>query len=255
MSLKDIIELTEQKYLECFSEKVENSNFIRFRDSLLPGMYAFNCTIIKDAGLACLEEVVKSEIKYSKDEGKDFCQIYMQFTTENIFDEKKEYEATAMGYYALDFDAFFAPKIMPDCDILRLDTPKMAQDMLLHDLEVDGEFIGEDFCTKRAKRRSDVYLSNIGLERYLCYSNNEIIGKCELFMCEGSAKIEDLEISPRYYHKGYGHALLSEVIRIAQCRGAKTIYLATDEADTPKEMYKKMGFFRAHESTELLLKF
>ena len=73
----------------------------------------------------------------------------------------------------------------------------------------------------------------------------------EMLSTIGVAKIEDFDVLPKYQRKGYGSALLKEIICIALEQNARIIYLVTDEDDTAKEMYLKIGFEKVGEKTQL----
>ena len=59
-------------------------------------------------------------------------------------------------------------------------------------------------------------------------------------------------MSERHQRKGYGSAILKNMIDTATKAGATTIYLVTDEDDTAKEMYTKLGFSKVYQHTEIL---
>ena len=59
---------------------------------------------------------------------------------------------------------------------------------------------------------------------------------------------------PEYQHHGIGTIILKFMIDTALSKGAETIYLTADEDDTPKEMYKKLGFEKVGDSYALFLK-
>jgi len=49
-------------------------------------------------------------------------------------------------------------------------------------------------------------------------------------------------------------AILKAIIEMAQKNGVSAIYLVTDEEDTVKEMYRKCGFRKIGEKTDLFFK-
>jgi spore maturation protein CgeE len=99
-----------------------------------------------------------------------------------------------------------------------------------------------------------VYLSDKSLNSYVCYHNSEKIGTCDLFLYDGIAKIEDFGIIPKHQRKGYGTTILKYLIDTAIKEDSHTIYLVTDEEDTAKEMYEKIGFTKIGEKTDLLFR-
>ena len=91
-------------------------------------------------------------------------------------------------------------------------------------------------------------MSNPSIESYICYYDGSPVGNCDLFLYDGLAKIEDFTVLPQYQHRGFGTAILKHLIGTAFDRGAGIVYLTTDEDDTPKEMYMKLGFEKVSDS-------
>ena len=131
-------------------------------------------------------------------------------------------------------------------------SPSAAGEILLLELEQDEVEPGNAFYSKRAARRALAYLSEGGVDSYLCYVGKQAVGRCDLFISGALAKIEDFMVLPRRQRRGCGTALLSAVMEAAAAGGAREAYLVTDEDDTPKEMYLKYGFRKAGEKTGLL---
>ncbi|XOQ43554.1 MAG: hypothetical protein ACFWTN_03750 [Clostridium sp.] len=64
--------------------------------------------------------------------------------------------------------------------------------------------------------------------------------------------IEDFTVLHGEQRKKYGTSILKHLITLAYERKAQTIYLLTDEEDTVKDMYRKLGFIKTDEITELM---
>ncbi|MEK6265253.1 MAG: GNAT family N-acetyltransferase [Clostridium sp.] len=63
--------------------------------------------------------------------------------------------------------------------------------------------------------------------------------------------MEDFDILKNYQRKGFGTSLLKYLLEEAKDNSVKFVYLITDSGDTAKDMYKKCGFKKAGEKTEL----
>ena len=107
--------------------------------------------------------------------------------------------------------------------------------------------MGEDFCRRRAVRKGGVHENNKNIDNYLLYHNNKLIATCELFIKNKVAKIEDFGVLEKYQRIGYGTTLLKHVVCKALGNGVETIFLDTDEEETAKEMYIKLGFSKIFE--------
>ena len=247
----------ERAYIECFSESVENDRIIRYRDDNLSEMYDHNCTYIKGTPkLDVLLQIADEEIKLYRKENRICCKIFldeMQYEKGlKEFDDKLQFEH--YGQYV------FTPAEPPEwalkteCEIRKITDPAMVDDLVLLGKTQYGEDCGEDFCVRRDRRRGEVYLSNSSIESYICYYEGEPAGNCDLFLYDGMAKIEDFTVLPRYQRRGLGTAILKHLIGAAFSKGARIIYLTTDEDDTPKELYMKLGFEKVSDSYALFRK-
>ena len=247
----------EIEYTKCFSSIFENKDIVRFRDNQLEDMYYHNYTYLKKPMMEMeLKDIIQEEITLRLLEKKDFCNILIdsQVSSSVISMLENKPEVSRNGYYSFDISQFTKLKTLPSCEVKKTINKEMLQDVLFCDLKHDEENLGKDFCTRRCYRRGAVYISEIGVDSYVCYHNDEIIGNCDLFMSNGTAKIEDFAVIPAYQRKGYGTTILKALIEIAIKNDCHTIYLVTDEEDTPKEMYLKIGFEKIGDRTDLFFK-
>jgi len=255
MSVLNKIIRCDIAYIKCFCEASEKQDFIRFQDKLIPDMYCHNYTWVKNVkDDSTLIQLIESEIIHSENMGKDFCLIRCHVPVNNSILTQLPYapEASVSGYYIFDVSNLPRLKKIKESCVIKVDKAEMLEDLLKLDLEHDEESLGRDFCIRRVYRRKDIYLSNEGVDSYICYDNNTAIGSCDLFIHNGTAKIEDFAISPQNQRKGYGTTILKSLINIALDRNAPLVYLETDEGDTAKEMYQKCGFSKINDFTDLL---
>ena len=258
MSILNKIVRCEIEYTKCFCITDEYRDFIRFQDDLIPDMWYHNYTLIKSAESdIALIQLIESEVLHSKGIGKDFCLLrcHMPINHSTILQLSCEPEISAAGYYVFDVSNLSKLTQVKDINIVKVDKAEMLEDMLMLDLEHDEQSLGRDFCTRRIYRRKDVYLSDEGVDSYVCYHNNKAVGSCNLFLHNGVAKIEDFAVSPSHQRKGFGTAILKALIEISLRKSATTIYLEADEDDTVKEMYQRYGFYKLSELTDLLFNF
>ena len=253
---KKILEC-ELQYSKCFSEFYENEKVIRFRDSKLTDMYYHNYTYIDSSlEMDTLKHIIDNEITLRLSEECNYCNIILDDVVDNPLQVNDKYKAevSTKGYYSFDISYFSKLAMIPDCIVKKVDNQKIIDDLLFCDLQHDEETLGKDFCTRRCYRRGEVYISDKGVDSYVCYHQGNIIGNCDLFIYEDIAKIEDFSVLPKYQRKGYGTTILKAVIDISIKENCKTIYLNTYEDDTAKEMYIKNGFYKIGESSDLFFK-
>lgn len=248
----------EHAYAVCFSAGKTYEEYIKYSDSLLPDMYEHNFIYISrplDNGR--LREIIGGAISEKTSEGSYFCYIHADYAFDTALAGSLSPlpEVSLSGYYVLDIPGFHGFEGNKGCTVERVSDAQDVKDMADMEMALDGERIGEDFCRRRSERRGRVYISQSGPDCYICRHNGVPVGYCTLFMHEGTAKIEDFCVLPEYQRKGFGTSILDSLINTALSKGAKTIYLVTDEDDTPKEMYKKLGFSKVGEKGGLFFRF
>ncbi|ASA22375.1 GNAT family N-acetyltransferase [Paenibacillus donghaensis] len=247
----------EIEYTKCFSEFFENQNIVRFRDHQLNDMYYHNYTYIKESiDELDLSRMIQDEITLRLAEECNYCNIITNFVINSSVLSTLRYkpEISKNGYYSFDISHFPRLNAVSDCIMKKVDNQEMIYNLLFSDLQHDEGTLGKDFCIRRCYRRGEVYVSDQGVNSYLCYHNGDIVGNCDLFIYNGVAKIEDFSVIPKYQRKGYGTTILKSLIAIAIQENCESIYLVTDEDDTAKEMYLKIGFNKIGERTDLFFK-
>ncbi|MHB1153864.1 MAG: GNAT family N-acetyltransferase [Eubacteriales bacterium] len=257
MKQDDKINICETEYYKCFSEAIVLNNIIRFRDEKLKDMYSHNFTYFKKIEPAAeLQKNIEDEISLRISEGSDFCNISIICGTDKLMLPVFKYtpQISVNGFYV--FDILQADKLetVKNASVEKVTNKKMLDDILYCDLQNDEERLGKDFCTRRCYRRGEVYLTGEGVNSYICYHESKVIGNCDLFIHNGTAKIEDFAVIHQYQRKGYGTTILKTLIDKAMNKKCDIIYLVTDEEDTAKEMYKKLGFHKVAEKIDLFFK-
>lgn len=247
----------EIAYSKCFSDTNENDSIIRFRDSQLQDMYYHNFTYLKmQADISNFPQFINQEIEQRLSENADFCLLKFNFTLDNTILSTLKYNAeiSRNGFYSFDISQINKLNSVLDCVVERVHNTKMIDDILYCDLQLDEATLGKDFCTRRCYRRSKVYLADSGVDSFVCYYRGNIVGNCDMFIHNGVAKIEDFTVISTHQRKGYGTTILKALIDIALNKNCHTIYLVTDEDDTAKDMYRKLGFNKILERTDLFFK-
>ena len=247
----------ELQYTKCFSMCYENQNIVRFRDNQLKDMYYHNYTFIKKPmDEISLNQIIQDEIALRLSEKSNYCNILLNSVINSSLMSILKYkpEISQNGYYSFDISHFPRLNELSGCIIKKVENQEMIDDILFSDLQHDEKSLGKDFCTRRCYRRGKVYISDKGVNSYVCYHDGDVVGNCDLFIYNGVAKIEDFSVIPKYQRKRYGTTILKSLIDIAIKENCKTIYLVTDEDDTAKEMYLKVGFNKIGERTDLFLK-
>ena len=248
----------EMAYYKCFSSAHEDGNIIEFRDDKLKDMYDHNFAYISKApSNSDLQEIVKNEISKRRSEGSDFCNILINSEIDSlrplVFENTPE--VSIDGFYSFDISNIDSFKTVDGAFVEQVTDQKRLDDLLYCNLQYDEAHLGKEFCTRRCYRRGEVYLSEGGINSYVCYYNGDIVGNCDMLIHDKVAKIEDFTVNPQCQRRGFGTTILKHLIQTAIDQSCDLIYLVTDEEDTPKEMYKKLGFSKVGERTDLFFKF
>lgn len=247
----------EIEYTKCFSTVYEDENILRFRDDMIKDMYSHNYTYFKRPYKELkLRSLIEEEIAVRKAEQSDFCNILTNSSVNyaTLTYVKYESQMSINGFYQFDLKQMDRLKQLESVEVKRIDDVDRIEDILVCDLDADEARHGKDFCIRRCYRRGQVYIKDQGVDAYVAYVDGQIVGCCNLFIHDGIAKIEDFSVIERHQRKGYGTSILKALISIALTSDCHTVYLVTDESDTAKEMYVKLGFSKIGETTGIMFK-
>lgn len=254
MVFTDNIVQCELNYARQFSTEYEDENIIRFRNNEIRDMYSHNFTYIKKKEKELkIRSLIEEEITVCKSEKVKYCNLIINSEVHPRILSYIQHPSVLSinGFYKFDFSKLQSIKSIEGCRIEKVTTVEALDDMLTVDIDADEAINGRDFCVRRCYGRSPIYLRNQGVEAYLCYHGEDLIGRCDLFISEDVAKIEDFSIIGKYQGLGYGSTMLRSMIEKAMNRSCKTVYLVTNESDSAKYMYEKNGFDKIGEMSEL----
>ncbi len=68
------------------------------------------------------------------------------------------------------------------------------------------------------------------------------VSRCELYLEDSIAQVEDVETIAAYRNRGYGRAVVEAAVRAALEAGSEFLFIIADADDWPKELYRKIGF-------------
>ncbi len=246
---------TELEYLNCFSHCHADPPVLRFEDLLIEDMYSHNLSYITARHLgSSLQQVIAYELDLRRQQQKRYLNItcdepVSSLITDEILDEANQ--VTVYDYYRSLTDHMVRMHSRADCSI-RLLEPVLLPLALELDLACNAGELGEDFVRRRFERRSGVYLQPGLVSNYLLFHHDTAVGHADLFIHNGTAKIEDFDIIPEQRAQGFGTAMLRQLGTAAQSLKAEQVYLIADQADTVGQMYVKCGFQYVASKMELL---
>lgn len=246
---------TEIEYIKQFTQNYEENEIIRFYDNNLLNMYTHNFTYIKNSvSEDRFRKIISNELENRKNENADFLRIEFDFLIEDEIINK-----LPIVPQVTKFDYFYITPQMSDClngnqgcIIKKALSQKVLEDGIEVDILANKADMGTEFARKRIYRKAEVYQRfNSNLSLYVCYYNGIPIGNCEFMVKNDIAKTEDFDILKYYQRKGFGTSVLKYLLEEAKENCVEFVYLITDSKGTAKEMYKKCGFKKAGEKTEL----
>lgn len=250
----------EDAYLRCFCQVQEEGGLRRYRDNLLPEMHFHNGSLLEwteECPPAQFWDQIREEIDLRRRQGATFCKLAADRIAPGMMEEIGEGGALQrFGYYLLsDHSTIKNWRRNHELDIRLTKTGEQVEDVIRVDEAYVGKAMMDAFHREKCLRRGQVYLASGGVDNYVAYDKGVPVGICDLFVDEGYAKIEDFVVAPSRQKQGVGTTLLAHVIEQALARGAEQIYLVTDEEDTAKDMYLRLGFEKVGESYAMLFLF
>ena len=245
---------TELEYTKKFSKSFEEDEVIRFSDERLPDMYAHNFTFIKNR--MCKDkfrELISNELEIRKNGKKSFLMVKFNFSIgEGFLDLSLHPQVTKYDYMYIEPSVGCYLKENEECTIMKAKSEEVFSDGREMDILANGPSMEFEFAGRRIDRKLEVYREpSSDLDLYVCYHNEVAIGNCELMLNGDTAKIEDFDILESFQRKGFGASMVKHLLEEAAKNRVKFVYLITDGEDTAKEMYKKCGFKKVGEKTEL----
>lgn len=247
----------ELEYSKCFCTDYEDENIVRFRNPEILEMYSHNYTFLKTKYKELkIRSLFEEEIALRKSEKADYCHLVINSKVNPAILSyiKHPSKLSVNGVYHMHMIDKVAIANIEGCELKKFDDTEMVLDMLSIDLDADEAILGRKFVEKRCYGRAKVYLSEKKVDAYILYYFGEPIGRCDLFVHENTAKLEDFSVVEKYQRKGFGTLILQSLKNIAFDLGCKELYLVTSEMDTAKSMYLKNGFSKCAETTEVWFK-
>lgn len=105
---------------------------------------------------------------------------------------------------------------------------------------------GFSYSDKNAKQLIDASIYKKKITMFIIQDDmGDYVGSLHLFIYKDSALLEDFEVLSQYQNKGYEKKLLECAFAYLKKQGCYDVILYADEEDTPKDLYKKIGFYKS----------
>lgn len=249
----------ELEYVRCFSKELKTKQFSRFWDNELDDMYAYNLTVVQDCiSIDEINNIISNEFKQSRRIEKEFLVIEVNgnLSEEFLGDLKIKPSSIDKLYYmsipTMEYKNMFFNE---ECRIEEVKTKLEFQEMIKLSILDNASNWGVEFSEDRIRRKVKAYMDHNKLKAFLSYKDAIPMGSCELLCYNKVAKIEDFGVSEKYQRRGFGTTILRDMLKRANELDSEIAYVITDSEDTSNDMYKKCGFKKVGEKTQLIFSF
>lgn len=236
------IDRCEESFIRLFCNRFKfSNNLIKYEDDCIFDMYDHN--YFKHNSHVTLDEVLKA-YQFQYDNYLD----YLKFISKEKINKKiinaldLESSTILTMLFTGNINKF---KVNKDIKIKRINLKELNQIELKH----YGKVYGEDFIRRRNKEFIRLSKQNPNFVYYGVYLNNKIVGECHSYTHKDYTCIDSLLVDDKYRNQYIATTLLKYIID-----KNKYVYLHADQDDTPKDMYKKLGFKTIDKSYEYFKK-
>lgn len=238
--IREEIRKHENDFQKVFCTSVHFSDkFMKNEDDLITLMWDHHQFIAETQDIC--ESDIQEAVQYQKEHGCNFLKIDSRFPlSKHLIETFKLDESVTITMVNLHSKDSLAAhfRVNPAVVIKDVQVDQIEQDLLAIDLKNHRDDCGEEFVRQfvsafSLKSREDKRLHYLG-----AYLNDKICGYCYYFD-DGNYKVLDgLTVNEESRHQYVASSLISYIIAASD----SVMYLHADRDDTPKEMYRKMGF-------------
>ena len=235
------IELSESSFTNLFSKPVSLPFGVRYYDDLLPDMYDHNFTLINTL---VNEDKLNVLLDIKKQRNENFIKITTPIRSE--FLEKKGFESEALlTMLKQDYDRFDVPSTKDVSFKSVKENKRYIEELIDIEIKYYGPSYGEDFCRRRWIRYYEKALEDNGLDIYVALKEDKVVGYCYSYYSHNIVCVDGLLVVKEMRKQYVASSMLKHIAHQYHC----PIMLHASEDETPKEMYKKLGF----ETKEILI--
>lgn len=85
-------------------------------------------------------------------------------------------------------------------------------------------------------------LADVGARFFVAYVDGVAASRCELYVRDGIAQVEDVGTVTEHRNRGLGSAVVMRAVDEARAASADVVFLNADADDWPMELYARLGF-------------
>ena len=243
------IRKAERSFKQLFSQKRAFSEHMeKWQDDDLYDMYDHNqfVPLLDDP----TDKELEQAIAYQHQLGRGFLKLDTREKLDEALTERFSLEECCTETMLLrnkqkNIEAW---KCNPDVIIHDSASSDVLADLLQIDIETFASDYGEDFIRRRDARYVKKAMETQGFHYYVAYLDGKVAGSCYACAIDGYVVMDALVVREAFRKRYVATTLMKHIAS----QFKEEMFLHADADDTPKEMYRKMGFETVDELYEYL---
>ncbi len=243
------IRKAERSFKMLFSQKcVFSEHLEKWQDDDLYDMYDHNqfVPLLDDP----TDKELEKAVAYQRQLGRGFLKIDTREKLDEALTERFSLEECCTETMLLrnkqkNIEAW---KCNPDVVIHDSASSDVLADLLQIDIETFASDYGEDFIRRRDARYVKKAMETPGFHYYVAYLDGKVAGSCYACAIDGYVVMDALVVREAFRKRYVATTLMKHIAS----QFKEEMFLHADADDTPKEMYRKMGFETVDELYEYL---
>ncbi len=243
------IRKAERSFKMLFSQKcVFSEHLEKWQDDDLYDMYDHNqfVPLLDDP----TDKELEKAVAYQRQLGRGFLKIDTREKLDEALTERFSLEECCTETMLLrnkqkNIEAW---KCNPDVVIHDSASSDVLADLLQIDIETFASDYGEDFIRRRDVRYVKKAMETPGFHYYVAYLDGKVAGSCYACAIDGYVVMDALVVREAFRKRYVATTLMKHIAS----QFKEEMFLHADADDTPKEMYRKMGFETVDELYEYL---
>ena len=243
------IRKAERSFKMLFSQKCAFSEHLeKWQDDDLYDMYDHNqfVPLLDDP----TDKELEQAIAYQRQLGRGFLKLDTREKLDEALTERFSLEECCTETMLLrnkqkNIEAW---KCNPDVIIHDSASSDVLADLLQIDIETFASDYGEDFIRRRDVRYVKKAMETPGFHYYVAYLDGKVAGSCYACAIDGYVVMDALVVREAFRKRYVATTLMKHIAS----QFKEEMFLHADADDTPKEMYRKMGFETVDELYEYL---
>ena len=243
------IRKAERSFKMLFSQKCAFSEHLKkWQDDDLYDMYDHNqfVPLLDDP----TDKELEQAIAYQRQLGRGFLKLDTREKLDEALTERFSLEECCTETMLLRNKKENMARWKSNTDVIIHDSASsdVLADLLQIDIETFASDYGEDFIRRRDARYVKKAMETQGFHYYVAYLDGKVAGSCYACAIDGYVVMDALVVREAFRKRYVATTLMKHIAS----QFKEEMFLHADADDTPKEMYRKMGFETVDELYEYL---